>query len=259
MPRSRNVDPADRLLRHRALRSAPSIPDWQAFSTRLSRHRPEHLAIGSHRRAVGRRHDLRAWRCRRTRPALAIASARTARRSTASSTGERGLREAENVVDLGVEDVDARDHRVHHRAVASHQSRPATAGPATSRARPQAGCAPRARPPPRAGRVAPGACSASLVSASFRCVMSLRIARYCRGLPRGIEKRHDRGVDPVVAAVLGAIADLATPDLPLRDRPPQVPDEFLRVIAGVDDAVILADQLLRANTWRSRRTCRSRR
>ena len=63
-------------------------------------------------------------------------------------------------------------------------------------------------------------------------------------LPALVEERDDRRVDPVVTAILGAVPDLAAPDVPLRDRPPQVPDELLRVVAGVDDAVILAEQLV---------------
>ena len=38
-----------------------------------------------------------------------------------------------------------------------------------------------------------------------------------------VEKRHDRRVHPVERAVLGAVAQLAAPDLALRDRPPQAP------------------------------------
>ena len=64
------------------------------------------------------------------------------------------------------------------------------------------------------------------------------------GLPVVAEERHDRRVDPVDAPVLGPVADLASPDASARDRLPELPDELLRVVAGVDDAVVLPEQLL---------------
>ena len=57
-----------------------------------------------------------------------------------------------------------------------------------------------------------------------------------------VEERHDGGCHPVEEAVLGAVFDFPLPHKALRDRRPQVADEFLRVIAGVDDAVVLAQQ-----------------
>ena len=45
-------------------------------------------------------------------------------------------------------------------------------------------------------------------------------------------------------SVLGAIAQLAAPDLAVRDRSPQLANELLRVKPRIEDPVILADQLL---------------
>ena len=57
-----------------------------------------------------------------------------------------------------------------------------------------------------------------------------------------VEERHDGGVHPVEGAVLGAVLDFPLPHTALRDRRPQVADEFLRMEAGVDDAVVLSQQ-----------------
>ena len=57
------------------------------------------------------------------------------------------------------------------------------------------------------------------------------------------DEGHDGGVDPVQAAVLGAVAHLAVPHLAARDGAPQVLEEGARVMAGVDQLVGLADQL----------------
>jgi two-component system, NtrC family, response regulator AtoC len=59
-----------------------------------------------------------------------------------------------------------------------------------------------------------------------------------------VEKRHDRRVHPVVMPILRPVPNLAVPDAPRCNRSPQVADELRRVICGVDDAMILADQLL---------------
>ena len=59
-----------------------------------------------------------------------------------------------------------------------------------------------------------------------------------------VDERHDRRVDPVEVAVLRPVPNLAAPHLAVRDRAPERPDERRRVIAGVDDAMVLADQLL---------------
>ena len=63
-------------------------------------------------------------------------------------------------------------------------------------------------------------------------------------LPPLVQEGHDRGIDPVVRAVLRAVADFPSPDPSVRDRVPQVADELLRVRARVDDPVILAEQLV---------------
>src|SRR5262245_37000667 len=66
-------------------------------------------------------------------------------------------------------------------------------------------------------------------------------------LPRlsgAVEERHDRRVDPVEGPILGPVAEFAAPHLSASDRPPQIADIGLRVVARVDDAVILAEQLL---------------
>ena len=91
---------------------------------------------------------------------------------------------------------------------------------------------------------ASAACWASCSSAALRAVMSARIAMYWYGFPRVVEERHDGRVDPVEVAVLGAVAELAVPDVAVGDRPPELADELLRVIGGVDDPVILPDQLV---------------
>jgi len=59
-----------------------------------------------------------------------------------------------------------------------------------------------------------------------------------------VREGNDGRVDPVVVAVFGAIADFAVPDLAVGDRPPQLAHELLRVILGVDDPVVAADQLV---------------
>src|SRR5688572_9235675 len=64
------------------------------------------------------------------------------------------------------------------------------------------------------------------------------------GLARLVHERHYGGIDPVGAAVLGSVPYLAPPDVALGNGPPQVLHELLRMVAGVDDAVILAQKLL---------------
>ena len=63
-------------------------------------------------------------------------------------------------------------------------------------------------------------------------------------LAPGVEKGHDRRIDPVDGAVSGAVPDFAVPDPSRRDRAPQVPKEIRSVIPGVDDAMVLAEELL---------------
>src|SRR5207249_1838251 len=59
-----------------------------------------------------------------------------------------------------------------------------------------------------------------------------------------VEERHDGRVHPIIRTVLRPVLDLAMPDLPVRDRLPQVADEFRRMEGRIDDAVILSDQFL---------------
>ena len=63
-------------------------------------------------------------------------------------------------------------------------------------------------------------------------------------LPAFVQERDDRRVHPVERAVLGAVADLAVPHAPAGDGAPQVPHELLRVVPGIDDPMVLADQFL---------------
>ena len=59
-----------------------------------------------------------------------------------------------------------------------------------------------------------------------------------------IEEGDDGRVNPIERTVLRAVAQLALPDAAARDRLPQLANVRFRVVAGVDDAVIAADQLL---------------
>ena len=64
------------------------------------------------------------------------------------------------------------------------------------------------------------------------------------GPARLVEERDDRRVHPVGRAVLRAVPQLALPDPAGGNRAPQLADVGLRVVAGVDDPVVAADQLL---------------
>ena len=79
---------------------------------------------------------------------------------------------------------------------------------------------------------------------TLRSVMSLRIARVLARLPASVQKRYDRRIHPVVCPVLGAIAQLASPHPAAHDGAPEIANELFRVIARVDDPVILSDQLV---------------
>jgi len=57
-----------------------------------------------------------------------------------------------------------------------------------------------------------------------------------------VQKRNDCCVHPVTRSVLGAIFYFSLPDFSACDGRPQIADEFLGVITGVDEAVILAEQ-----------------
>ena len=62
------------------------------------------------------------------------------------------------------------------------------------------------------------------------------------GFAFGIKKRNYRRIHPINTAVLRAIAKFAFPDLAGGDRGPQIANELLRVITGVDNAVVLTQQ-----------------
>src|ERR1044071_6516219 len=62
-------------------------------------------------------------------------------------------------------------------------------------------------------------------------------------LTRSVHEWKNRRIDPVNAAVFGAIANFPMPGLAAADRLPQIPKERFRMMARVDDAVILAEQL----------------
>jgi len=57
-----------------------------------------------------------------------------------------------------------------------------------------------------------------------------------------IEERDDGGVYPIRSTVLSTIADFSVPDTAASDGRPDAADEVLRVVAGIDDAMILAKQ-----------------
>ena len=59
-------------------------------------------------------------------------------------------------------------------------------------------------------------------------------------LPVFIEEGDDGCREPIKAAILRAIADVALPHFPALDRRPEVAEELLRMSAGIDDAMILS-------------------
>src|SRR5450830_203420 len=61
-----------------------------------------------------------------------------------------------------------------------------------------------------------------------------------------IEHRHHGTFDPVQAAILGAITDLALPDIAQGDGAPQGGEEFGAVQAGIEQAMVLPNQFLAA-------------
>ena len=62
------------------------------------------------------------------------------------------------------------------------------------------------------------------------------------GFSFGVKKRNDRRINPIVASIFGAILYLTAPNFAARDRGPQISDELFRMIAGIDDAVVLTEQ-----------------
>ena len=70
------------------------------------------------------------------------------------------------------------------------------------------------------------------------------MATYWRGLPSASEGWDDGRVDPVDRPVLGAVPDFAAPDVAASDGAVHLLEKLLRVVAGVEDAVVLANQFL---------------
>ncbi len=62
-------------------------------------------------------------------------------------------------------------------------------------------------------------------------------------LPVRVQEGHDRRVYPIQVAILGTIPDFAVPDLPVRNDVPQLAKELFGVIPGVDDPMVLTEQL----------------
>ena len=57
-----------------------------------------------------------------------------------------------------------------------------------------------------------------------------------------IEERHDGGVYPKKRTILGLVLHFITPDPAFRDGHPKIANEFFGMMAGIDEAVILAQQ-----------------
>src|ERR1039458_7968017 len=58
------------------------------------------------------------------------------------------------------------------------------------------------------------------------------------------EERGDGRMQPVNRTILGPVLNLAVPDLPARDGMVHLLEKLVRMVAGVEDAVILADQFI---------------
>src|SRR6266478_4355760 len=66
-------------------------------------------------------------------------------------------------------------------------------------------------------------------------------------LPRfaiAAQRRDDGRIHPIDRPIFGPVLNLAVPNLPIRDGVIHLLEKFFRVVAGVEDAVILADQLV---------------
>ena len=61
-----------------------------------------------------------------------------------------------------------------------------------------------------------------------------------------IEKRNDRRIHPVDRSVLGAISKITPPYLSVCDGGPDIAYKFLRMVAGVDNSMVLANQFVAA-------------
>ena len=59
-----------------------------------------------------------------------------------------------------------------------------------------------------------------------------------------VEKRNDGCIHPIERTVFGFVFDFALPYFPLSNGRPQIADEFLWMVARIDDAVILPKQFL---------------
>ena len=196
-------------------------PDWQAFSSRLSRtSRSISRSARTRPRVSGSECPGTSGAGRRLRAGDGVERA-TGRTSTVSMTGERGRAKRKMSLDLRVEHVEARDHRVDHALVVRIDGR--TRAQDLQRAL-DAGerIAHLVRDD---GRQLPELRQRRLIDELLLDRLALRDVAADRDvLPRlalAVEQRHDRGVDPVDGAVLGAVPQLAAPHLSLRDGPPQ--------------------------------------
>ena len=73
------------------------------------------------------------------------------------------------------------------------------------------------------------------------------------GLAFRIEKRNDSRIDPINTPIAGTIAKFPLPNLTAGNRYPQIAYEIFWVKTGIDNAVVLAQQLL---TWVFRDTAK---
>ena len=64
------------------------------------------------------------------------------------------------------------------------------------------------------------------------------------GFVRFVEERKDRRVHPVERTIFRAVLDFAMPHLAAGNRAPQIGEEALRMVAGIDDPMVLAEQFL---------------
>ncbi len=64
------------------------------------------------------------------------------------------------------------------------------------------------------------------------------------GFAVGVEKRDDRGIHPVNRTIFGAVADFVPPYLAVGDGVVHLAEELGGMVAGVEDAVVLAQEFL---------------
>ena len=72
---------------------------------------------------------------------------------------------------------------------------------------------------------------------------SVRIATYWLGLPFP-HKRGDGGVYPADRSIFSPVLDFAVPNIPIGNGAVHLSKEVPGVVAGVEDAMILADQIV---------------